>query len=74
MIIITSESCRNLTELFASDPECVAKRIGGDQRAMQFAGAKLDDEFDMKKLQVQGERVQRRRTGRTPYGQANPKP
>lgn len=45
--------CRNLADLFAADPECTKEKEGGkDTRALLFAGAKLDDEMDMKKLQV----------------------
>lgn len=51
--------CRSLTDLFAADPECAAKgkadrQAGGAglARSMQFAGARLDDELELKKLQV----------------------
>jgi hypothetical protein len=39
-------------DLFAGDPECDKPKDAKDSRAMQFAGAKLDDEFEMKKLKV----------------------
>ena len=38
--------------MFAGDLVCDKAKDGKDPRAMQFAGYKLDDEFEMKKLQV----------------------
>ncbi|KAL4448014.1 hypothetical protein ABPG75_005233 [Micractinium tetrahymenae] len=47
----------SLTDLFAADPECAAKApekklAGGLARSMAFAGAGIDDELELKKLQV----------------------
>ncbi|KAL4444957.1 hypothetical protein ABPG77_004007 [Micractinium sp. CCAP 211/92] len=47
----------SLTDLFATDPECAAKAperklAGGLARSMAFAGAGIDDELELKKLQV----------------------
>lgn len=49
--------CRSLADLFASDPGCAAakkqdKGKAGLARTHQFAGAGLDDELELKKLQV----------------------
>lgn len=49
--------CRSLTDLFATDPECAAKApdkklVGGLARSMAFAGAGIDDELELKKLQA----------------------
>ncbi len=49
--------CRSLTDLFATDPECAAKAperklAGGLARSMAFAGAGIDDELELKKLQA----------------------
>lgn len=48
---------RSLTDLFATDPECAAKAperklAGGLARSMAFAGAGIDDELELKKLQA----------------------
>ena len=46
---------RNLADLFSADPDCSVKpdaAAAKPSRAMAFAGSKLDDELDMKKLQV----------------------
>ncbi|PSC76545.1 Kinesin KIF19 [Micractinium conductrix] len=46
----------SLTDLFAADPECAGKSkagpTGGLARSLAFAGAGLDDELELKKLQV----------------------
>lgn len=47
----------SLTDLFAADPECAAKApekklAGGLARTMAFAGAGIDDDLELKKLQV----------------------
>ena len=51
-------ACRSLTELFAEDPECAKPKPGPGQaglaRTHTFAGAGLDDELELKKLQVGG--------------------
>lgn len=49
--------CRSLTDLFAADPECAAKApekklAGGLARTMAFAGAGIDDDLELKKLQA----------------------
>lgn len=53
-ILLFSFPCRNLANLFANEPACNAKPESTAQlsRAMAFAGARIDDEFEMKKLQV----------------------
>lgn len=47
---------RSLTELFAGDPECAKPKQNAGQaglaRTHTFAGAGLDDELELKKLQV----------------------
>ena len=47
-------ACRNLGELFAQDPELAKKRGEGGKvpRSLLFAGSRLDDEFELRKLQV----------------------
>ena len=53
-------TCRSLAELFAGDPECAAaagkgkgdKGRAGLARTHAFAGAGLDDELELRKLQV----------------------
>lgn len=54
--------CRSLADLFAGDPECAAaagkgkgdKGRAGLARTHAFAGAGLDDELELRKLQVGG--------------------
>lgn len=51
---ISKPGCRNLAALFAADAE--RKKDGSQlQHSMQVAGAGLDDEFDLKKLQARGQ-------------------
>jgi len=51
LIIYDTHLSRNLADLFSTDPDC-AVDAAKPSRAMAFAGSNLDDELDMKKLQV----------------------
>jgi hypothetical protein len=51
------KACRKLTDLFASDPECTKSKVPKVPRGREFAGGQVDDDFEMKRLQVKSKPI-----------------